>query len=126
MSVYKEITHIDPVGYTSQFAVDANGEHAFFGVNKSVIIQVQGTGTVEVYTSVQEVKVNFLIPSSPTNMYSVCTLADESLTVNPIVLSLSVAGTTEKAEINSNLFTWFAIKATSGTPAIKIIITDNQ
>lgn len=126
MSVYKEIIHIDPVGYTSQFAVDANGEHAFFGANKSVIIQIQGTGTIEVYTSVQKQKVNFLVASSATNMYSVCTLADEALTVNPIVLSLTVAGSTAKAEINSNLFTWFAVKATSGTPAIKIIITDNQ
>lgn len=126
MSVYKEIQHIVPVGYQGGFAVDANGEHAFYGNNRVVTIQLQGTGTIRVFASNQKEKVDFTIASSPTNLYSQVALYDYALVVNNLVSTVSVAGSTAFVEINVNQLTWFAIEATSGAPALSINITDNQ
>ena len=132
MSAYKQPNFIPfdentTIAFVGGFAINPGDNGNAFAVSqRNVIVTVIGSGTIKIHGSNDRLPPDFTVTSTILSSHtSPIVAADYSLASSQYVTALTVSNSTKIFELNTNLLTWIAFERTSGSPDIKITITDN-
>ena len=102
-------------------------DNSFFTATwRDILIGLTGTGTLEVYGSIQQAPVDFTQPSGVGNMYALVVLSDYTTPNTYTAGTVSVSNSTKIVELNTNLLTWVGIKRSIDTVDAILTITNAQ
>jgi hypothetical protein len=95
---------------------------------RNVDLTIVGTGNVTVLASKGkwDVPIDFTSASTIGNSFAQIVIFDETVVATPFVTTLTVAGATKIAEIDTNVLTWICITRSADTVDGFITYSDNQ